>query len=138
MDGGSTDETASVVKDYASRLTFVTERDRGQSHAINKGFRQGSGSIRAWINSDDVYLPGAISAAVRAFGANPHSGMVYGEGYVMDRDGIVQGRFRIRGRSTYGVWCIFRTIFFNSLHISAARFSTKSVISTKIWPRAFE
>ncbi len=93
MDGGSTDQTASVVKDYASRLTFISESDRGQSHAINKGFRLGRGSILAWINSDDVYLPGAISAAVQALSANPQCGMVYGEGYMMDRDGNVQGRF---------------------------------------------
>ena len=57
MDGGSTDETASVVKDYASRLTFISEKDRGQSHAINKGFRMAQGSILAWLNSDDLYLP---------------------------------------------------------------------------------
>ena len=93
MDGGSTDQTACVVKDYASRLTFISERDRGQSHAINKGFRLGQGSILAWINSDDVYLPGAISTAVRAFSANPGCGMIYGEGYVMDREGSLQGRF---------------------------------------------
>lgn len=93
MDGGSTDQTASVVKDYASRLTFVSEADRGQSHAINKGFRRGQGTILAWLNSDDVYLPGAISTAMRAFSTRPASGMVYGEGYVIDRDGEVQGRF---------------------------------------------
>jgi glycosyltransferase involved in cell wall biosynthesis len=93
MDGGSTDETASVVRDYASRLTFVSEPDRGQSHAINKGFSRGRGDILAWINSDDVYIPGAITAAVRAFSANPGCGMVYGEGYVIGRDGEVVSRF---------------------------------------------
>jgi len=93
MDGGSTDQTASVVRDYASRLTFVSQRDRGQSHAINEGFHRGAGEILAWLNSDDVYLPGAISTAVRAFSSNPASGMVYGEGYVIDRDGKLQGRF---------------------------------------------
>src|SRR4051794_8626300 len=64
MDGGSTDETASVVKDYASRLKFISERDRGQSHAINKGFRTAKGDILAWLNSDDLFLPGAVEAAV--------------------------------------------------------------------------
>src|SRR5258708_32568597 len=67
MDGGSTDETAAVVRDYASRLTFISENDRGQSHAINKGFRMARGSILAWLNSDDLYLPGCIRAAVAAF-----------------------------------------------------------------------
>src|SRR6267142_508883 len=71
MDGGSTDETASVVSDYAGRLTFISERDRGQSHAINKGFRMARGSILAWLNSDDLYLPGCIRTAVEAFGRNP-------------------------------------------------------------------
>lgn len=93
MDGGSTDETASIVKDYASRLTFVSKRDSGQSQAINEGFRRGQGDILAWINSDDVFLPGSVSNAVRAFHANPNCGMIYGEGYMMDRAGNVEGRF---------------------------------------------
>src|SRR5437867_13145885 len=62
MDGGSTDETALVVKDYASRLTWVSERDRGQSHAINKGFQAAKDEIVCWLNSDDIILPGAIAA----------------------------------------------------------------------------
>src|ERR1700755_3416890 len=60
MDGGSTDQTASVVKDYASRLKFISEKDRGQSHAINKGFQMARGNVLAWLNSDDLYLPGSI------------------------------------------------------------------------------
>ncbi|HEX4807308.1 MAG TPA: glycosyltransferase family 2 protein [Bryobacteraceae bacterium] len=93
MDGGSTDETASVVKDYSSRLTFISKPDKGQSNAINEGFLRGRGEILAWLNSDDIYVPGSISAAVRAFSANPGCGMVYGEGYVISRNGEVQGRF---------------------------------------------
>jgi hypothetical protein len=93
MDGGSTDETAAVVRDYASRLTFVSERDRGQSHAINKGFERAKGAILAWLNSDDLFLPGAVSKAVRAFREKPSAGAVYGEGYTIDVDGKVTGRF---------------------------------------------
>ena len=93
MDGGSTDETAAVVKDYASRLTFISEKDRGQSHAINKGFRMAGGSILSWLNSDDLYLPGAIQAAVDAFESSPGAGAVYGEGYLIDRDGDITARF---------------------------------------------
>src|SRR6266480_6689984 len=76
MDGGSTDETASVVKDYASRLTFISEKDRGQSHAINKGFQMAKGTVLAWLNSDDLYLPGSIRTAVDAFQRNPSAGAV--------------------------------------------------------------
>jgi len=93
MDGGSTDETASVVKDYASRLTFVSEKDRGQSHAVNKGFRMARGSILSWLNSDDLYLPGCIHTAVRGFQHNPAAGAVYGEGYLIDGAGNRTGRF---------------------------------------------
>lgn len=93
MDGGSTDQTASVVKDYASRLTFISEKDRGQSHAINKGFRMARGGVVAWLNSDDVYLPGAIGRAIEGFRRNPAAGAVYGEGYLIDRDGETTCRF---------------------------------------------
>jgi glycosyltransferase involved in cell wall biosynthesis len=93
MDAGSSDATAAIASEYSSRLTFISERDRGQSDAINKGFQRGRGQILAWLNSDDVYLPRAVSAAVRAFAANPACGMVYGEGYTMNREGVIQGRF---------------------------------------------
>lgn len=93
MDGGSTDETASVVKDYASRLTFISEKDRGQSHAINKGFQMARGSVLAWLNSDDLYLPGSIRTAVDAFQRTPAAGAVYGEGYLIDRLGQTSSRF---------------------------------------------
>jgi glycosyltransferase involved in cell wall biosynthesis len=93
MDGGSTDETAAVVKDYASRLTFVSEKDRGQSHAINKGFRMASGPILSWLNSDDLFLPGAIRTAVDALEKEPGAGAAYGEGYLIDREGKITSRF---------------------------------------------
>ncbi|MBZ5579969.1 MAG: glycosyltransferase [Acidobacteriia bacterium] len=93
MDGGSTDETVSVAKDYASRLTFISEKDRGQSHAINKGFHMARGSILSWLNSDDVFLPGSIQAGVGGFRRNPAAGAVYGEGYQMDREGNITSRF---------------------------------------------
>ncbi|HWB99973.1 MAG TPA: glycosyltransferase family 2 protein [Bryobacteraceae bacterium] len=93
VDGGSTDETAAIVGEYAGRLTWISEPDRGQSDAINKGFRRARGEIVAWLNSDDVILPGAVSRAVAALAAHPEAGAVYGEGYRMDETGRVTGRF---------------------------------------------
>jgi len=93
MDGGSTDETTAVVQDYASRLTFISEKDRGQSHAINKGFQRARGTILSWLNSDDLYLPGAVRTAVRALEEEPKAGAVYGEGYLIDREGKITTRF---------------------------------------------
>jgi glycosyltransferase involved in cell wall biosynthesis len=95
MDGGSTDETASILAEYASRLTWISEKDRGQAHAINKGFAQARGEIVAWINSDDVYLPGAISRAVAEFERLPCAAVVYGDGFLIDREGRPTGRFQV-------------------------------------------
>ena len=63
-DGRSTDETLSILRRYP-HLKWVSEPDRGQSHAINKGFQMAKGEIVAWLNSDDTYLPGAVSEAVK-------------------------------------------------------------------------
>jgi glycosyltransferase involved in cell wall biosynthesis len=94
MDGGSTDQTSAVVSDYASRLTSISEKDRGQAHAINKGFVRARGEIVAWLNSDDILQPGAITQAVDAFARAPKGvGGIYGEGYLMDRDGRITRRF---------------------------------------------
>jgi glycosyltransferase involved in cell wall biosynthesis len=93
MDGGSTDATAEVVREYAGRLTWISERDRGQSDAINKGFRMAKGQIVSWLNSDDVLLPGAVSRAVQAFEQDPCLGFVYGEGYQMDEAGRFTQKF---------------------------------------------
>jgi len=93
MDGGSTDESASIARQYSNRLTFISEPDRGQAHAINKGFRMARGEIVAWLNSDDTLLPGAVTHAVRAFKQTPSLGAVYGEGYLIDYHGNVKSRF---------------------------------------------
>ncbi|HEY2343631.1 MAG TPA: glycosyltransferase family 2 protein, partial [Chthoniobacteraceae bacterium] len=69
IDGGSTDETASVVESYRHVVThFVSEKDRGQADAINKGFRLAKGEILGWLNSDDYLLPCALARTVRALG----------------------------------------------------------------------
>jgi hypothetical protein len=93
MDGGSTDGTAAVVEGYTGRLAWYSEKDRGQAHAINKGFQRARGEIVAWLNSDDVLLPGAVGRAVAAFARTPRAGAVYGEGYLLERDGHVTRRF---------------------------------------------
>jgi glycosyltransferase involved in cell wall biosynthesis len=77
MDGGSTDDTAEVAARHP-HLRFVSEPDRGQTHALNKALRLARGEIVAWINSDDYYAPGAFAAAASAFAADPDLNMVLG------------------------------------------------------------
>lgn len=93
MDGGSRDTSAAIASEYSSRLQFISEPDTGQTNAINKGFRMASGEILAWLNSDDLYLPGAVSKAVRALSVNRSAGFVYGEGYLIDAAGEITRRF---------------------------------------------
>lgn len=66
IDGGSTDDSADIIRRYESRLAYwVSEKDRGQSDALNKGFARATGDILCWLNSDDFFLPGALHRAVR-------------------------------------------------------------------------
>lgn len=91
VDGGSTDNTVDILKKYEGRLKWVSEKDRGQSDAINKGFRMAKGEIVAWLNSDDTYLPGAVKKAVDVLSKRLEVKMVYGKGYVIDAQGNVTG-----------------------------------------------
>jgi glycosyltransferase involved in cell wall biosynthesis len=93
VDGGSTDGTLEVLAKYEGRLRWISEPDRGQSDAINKGFRLAKGEIVAWLNSDDTYMPGAVRAAVDHLVAHPDCAMVYGDGYLIDEEGRVTRRF---------------------------------------------
>lgn len=100
-DGGSTDASAEIIaqyaRDYPDRIRWwCSEKDSGQPQAINKGLARATGEVVAWINSDDCYLPGAISAAVRQLGSRPELGLVYGELELIDERGRCVGDFRTR------------------------------------------
>lgn len=97
VDGGSTDGSVDIIKKYEDRLAWwVSELDQGQTDAINKGFAHAKGDILAWINSDDTYAPGAVSAAVKYFQTHPDAGLVYGDTHFIDEQGQVIGKFNAR------------------------------------------
>ncbi len=94
IDGGSSDQTLEILKRYDERISgWVSEPDQGQTDAINKGFARARGKYLAWLNSDDTYLPGAISEAVSFLEGHPEVGMVYGDADFIDANGKVIGRF---------------------------------------------
>jgi glycosyltransferase involved in cell wall biosynthesis len=97
VDGGSTDGSLRIIKQHADRLAWwVSEPDKGQTDAINKGFARAKGDIFAWLNSDDTYQPGAVTEAVEYLNRRPETGMVYGDANLIDDQGNLVGRFPAR------------------------------------------
>jgi glycosyltransferase involved in cell wall biosynthesis len=93
LDGGSTDGTADIMAGYAGRLTFVSEPDRGQVDAINKGLRRCSGEVVAYLNSDDVYLPGALRRVGAFFADHPQARALTGKCRRINEAGKTVDRF---------------------------------------------
>ncbi|MBL8103077.1 MAG: glycosyltransferase, partial [Anaerolineales bacterium] len=95
VDGGSTDGSADVIKKYQSRLAWwVSEQDKGQTDAINKGFNRATGDILAWINSDDTYHPKAVGEAVKYLMENPEVALVYADCDFIDEEDRLIGKFK--------------------------------------------
>ena len=86
IDGASTDDTVEILKSYGDRLAWTSEKDRGQVDAINKGLDIATGDIIAWINSDDLLLPGALAKIVAAFRAHPAAEWVHGRCTIIDEN----------------------------------------------------
>ena len=94
VDGGSADGSVGIIKKYAHKLAWwVSEVDKGQTDAINKGFGRARGQIFAWLNSDDTYEPGAVSAAVKCLQDHPEVGLVYADCNFINGQGRVIGKF---------------------------------------------
>ena len=88
LDACSTDGTQDLLKTISDpRLSWVSEKDRGQTHAINKGMRRATGDIVAWLNSDDLYRPGALKTVTEAFDRRPEIQWLVGDCDIINGDG---------------------------------------------------
>ena len=88
VDGRSTDNSVDIIRKYESKLAWwVSEKDKGQADAINKGFARATGEVIAWLNSDDYYLAGTISAVVKIFEEHPEVVLAYGNMLSVDENG---------------------------------------------------
>lgn len=87
IDGKSTDGTLEILKKYEDQLYYVYEQDQGQSDAINKGLKMASGDIVAYLNSDDLYLPGALQTVCNYFRSHPDTVWAFGKCNIIAREG---------------------------------------------------
>lgn len=85
MDGGSTDGTLAILKKYSDKIIWKSEKDNGQSDAINKGLKLATGDIIAYLNSDDTYEPDAFQEVVNFFKKNETKKWVYGKCKIIDK-----------------------------------------------------
>jgi glycosyltransferase involved in cell wall biosynthesis len=96
IDGGSTDESLDILRSYGNRFGWVSEPDQGQTNAINKGFARAQGSIRAYLNSDDMLAPDAVAKVVDYFHHHPDCDLVYGKAAYIDKEDRITGMYNTR------------------------------------------
>ena len=96
MDGGSTDGSVEILKSYGDRIAWSSGPDGGQAAAINAGIRRSRGAILAYLNSDDILLPGALQTVANAFASNPTTDVIYGDAELIDVSGSVVGAYPTR------------------------------------------
>ncbi len=120
IDGGSSDGSADIIRRYSSHLTYwVSEKDAGQSHAIMKGFHKGTGELFAWVNSDDILLPGCLQAVADCYLREHRPDIIHTNIVYMDSESRVSRCIRTpRQRHFFffrGVWCGYApSVFFKS------------------------
>jgi glycosyltransferase involved in cell wall biosynthesis len=102
MDGGSTDGSVDIIRRYEKHLAYwASEKDRGAADAIARGLQRATGTIMAYLNSDDVYLPGALKAIAESM-SDPDVDVAYGNLYWIDSDGRILGEQRQTPFKTFG------------------------------------
>lgn len=91
IDGGSTDQTVGILQRHHDRFCWVSEPDRGHADAINKGVARSSAPIVGWLNSDDIYYPGALASVLEFFEAHPDVDVVYGDAnHIDEQDAVIE------------------------------------------------
>jgi len=87
LNDGSTDHTEEILKEYTGRIKWETQQNMGQTPTINKGWRQTTGEIITWLNSDDTFLPGGVRKGVEYLLDHPETGIVFGDTLLTQSDG---------------------------------------------------
>lgn len=128
VDGGSKDNSVEIIKKYADKLAWwVSEKDKGHADALNKGFAHATGDILAWLNSDDIYYPHAVSEAVELLKVHSDVGMIYGDADLIDNSGTTVGQFASKQTS-------YEQMLRGSVHIPQATTFFRADVWRQIGP----
>ena len=129
IDGGSRDGTRGILEKYSPHITlWRSESDEGQSDALNKGFQAATSEVFGWLNSDDLYLPGALHHVAHIFATQPEVAVVYGDWLVLDEHDRILERCPALPPSrtrlvTEGFFCNAQSMFWRrSLHERVGEF----------------
>jgi glycosyltransferase involved in cell wall biosynthesis len=147
LDGGSTDGSPEIIRKYADRIDYwVSQKDRGQPDAIHQGFARATGDWLAWLNSDDLYLPGAIERIARAVEAHPDWDVITGWHARIDARSRIVSVHRMPVESArwarWGVThvnqqtCFFRRSLYEK--VGPIRQDLHCVLDTELWFRFFD
>ncbi len=125
VDGGSTDGSLEIIKRYANRFAWwISEKDNGQAEGINKGLRQAKGELVAWLNSDDFYLPGAITRAVDYWISQSDIVLIYGDVIAVDERG------KVMNRMTTGDWQLQELMEFKIINQPAVFMNRSALVNS--------
>ena len=128
LDGGSTDGTAEIMARYAGRLTFISEPDKGQVDAINKGLRLCTGEVVAYLNSDDVYEPGALLRVGEYFARHPQAQALTGKCRRIDEHGGTVDRFVTTYKNAWLLLTGFQTLLIQNYISQPSTFWRRSLM----------
>ena len=124
VDGGSSDNSLEIIKKYSKNLSFwVSEKDRGQSHAINKGLERTTGEIINWLNSDDLLIPGALKAVGEEFATATKPEILFGDFKVINKFGNI-----LFSRKT-PTFCYRQLLYGRQLSCQPAVFFSRNLLS---------
>jgi len=87
IDGGSTDDTKKILKKYKNKINYISEKDKGQADAINKGLKRSTGELLAYLNSDDIYLPGTLKKVGEYYATSQLVDWITGDYKIIDANG---------------------------------------------------
>lgn len=120
VDGGSTDNSIDIIREYEDHIDWwVSEKDDGQSDAINKGFKRASGELLCWVNSDDVLFPGCLQVVADHYIKNGMPDLIHANCVYIDQDGIINKMIRVPRQTRFfmfrGIWSApAPSVFFNA------------------------